>query len=348
MRDSAAMPSTSPNPPAAGPSLSRRRVITIAAAFAGMPTIGAAAGRHDAGALHQWRGVALGAEASLSLWHPDPAKARRMIALSVAEIARLEAIFSLFRPDSELSRLNRDAELTRPSTELRDLLVASQRMGDLSGGGFDVTIQPLWDLYAAHFSTGQQAQYGPDRHRLDTARRLVDYRAMDVGAGRIAFARQGMRATLNGIAQGYITDRVADMMRDFGFEQVVVELGEIRALGAHPDGRPWRVGIKNAHAPDEIARNVEIVDQAVATSGGYGTEFDPGGRHHHLFDPVTGESARRVLDVTVIGPQATDADALATAIFVAPEDRAVNLVGAFPGVTAQITRLDGTLRQIAG
>ena len=107
-------------------------------------------------------------------------------------------------------------------------------------------------------------------------------------------------------------------------------------------------GIKDARAPDEIVRTVEIVDQAVATSGGYGTKFDPGSRHHHLFDPATGESARRVLDVTVVGPRATDADALATAIFVAPEGRAETLVRAFPGVTAQITRLDGSLRRIGG
>lgn len=334
-------------PPPARPGPTRRRLITIVAAFAGMPVFGALA-RQDAGVLHQWRGVALGAEASLSLWHPDPAAARHMIALSVSEIARLEAIFSLFRPDSELSRLNRDGALARPSLELRDLLEACQRMSALSGGGFDVTVQPLWDLYAAHFQTGQRSSQGPDRRRLDTARALVDYRAMDIGAGRIAYARPGMRATLNGVAQGYITDRVADMMRDFGFEQVVVELGEIRALGSHPDGRPWRVGIKDPRAPDEIVRTVEIVDRAVATSGGYGTKFDPGSRHHHLFDPATGESARRVLDVTVVGPRATDADALATAIFVAPEGRAETLVRAFPGVTAQITRLDGSLRRIPG
>ncbi len=93
---------------------------------------------------------------------------------------------------------------------------------------------------------------------------------------------------------------------------------------------------------------IDVADQAVATSGGYGTGFDASGRHHHIFDPTTGTSARRYLDVTVIGPRATVADALSTALFVAPEARAEPLVQAFPGVYAIITDLDGSVRTIAG
>ena len=93
---------------------------------------------------------------------------------------------------------------------------------------------------------------------------------------------------------------------------------------------------------------IDVADQAVATSGGYGTGFDASGRHHHIFDPTTGTSARRYLDVTVIGPRATVADALSTALFVASEARAEPLVRAFPGVYALITDLDGSVRTIAG
>ena len=341
------MSKTHQTPHSPGVAMSRRSAITIVAAAAGMPLIGAAA-RAAAGEFHLWRGAALGAEASLTLWHPDPVKARRMVGLVLGEIARLEKIFSLFQPGSELARFNRDGTVAQPSADLRLLLEQSQTMGALSGGAFDITVQPLWDLYAAHFDTNPDAQGGPDPRRIDAVRARVDYRAIDVGPARAAFARSGMTATMNGIAQGYITDRVADMMRDDGFDQVIVELGEIRTLGSHPEGRPWRVGIKDPRAPSQIARMIDVADQAVATSGGYGTGFDASGRHHHIFDPTTGTSARRYLDVTVIGPRATVADALSTALFVAPEARAEPLVRAFPGVYALITDPDGSVRRIAG
>ncbi len=334
-------------PNTSGKALSRRRAITIIGAAASMPLFGAAA-RGAGGEFHLWRGEALGAEASLTLWHPDPARAQRMIGLALGEIERLEKIFSLFRPDSELARLNRDGAVDRPSADLRLLLEHSQRVGALSGGAFDITVQPLWDLYAAHFGANPDAQDGPDPRRIEAALARVDYRAIDVGPARAEFARPGMTATMNGIAQGYITDRIADMMRDDGFDQVIVELGEIRTLGSHPEGRPWRVGIKDPRAPTEIARTIDVANQAVATSGGYGTGFDASGRHHHIFDPATGTSARRYLDVTVIGPRATAADALSTALFVAPEARAEPLVAAYPGMYALVTGLDGSVRRIAG
>lgn len=330
-----------------GAPIGRRRAVTIIAGAAGMSLIGAVA-RADTGEFHLWRGAALGAEASLTLWHPDPAKAQRMVGMSLKEIARLEKIFSLFQPDSELARLNRDGTLSQPSKDLRLLLEQSQRMGTLSGGAFDITVQPFWDLYAAHFGANPNMEHGPDPRHIEVARALVDYRAIDVSSGHVAFARPGMAATMNGIAQGYIADRIADMMRDDGFDQVVVELGEIRALGNHPNGRPWRVGIKDPLAPLQIARMIDVSDQAVATSGGYGTGFDPSGHHHHIFDPTTGASARRYLDVTVVGLRAMVADALSTALFVAPEARAVSLVRSFPGVYALITDLDGGVRVIEG
>jgi thiamine biosynthesis lipoprotein len=147
-----------------------------------------------------------------------------------------------------------------------------------------------------------------------------------------------MAITLNSIAQGYITDTITDMLRNEGFESAVVDLGEIRTLGHHPEGRPWQLGIRSNRAG--TARTIELEDMALAVSGGYGTPFEPSGRFHHIFDPRTGLSANALVDVAVTGPSATVANGLSTAIFVAGENQATRLLSAYPETRATLTRLD--------
>jgi thiamine biosynthesis lipoprotein len=334
-----------PRSPAA--SVTRRRAIGIFAAAVGLPLIAAGVrGLAPQGRFHNWQGEALGTVATLSLWHPDEARARRMIGHSRREIERLEQIFSLHRAGSELSRLNRFGSVAAPSRELRAVFDLAQRMGALSGGAFDMTVQPLWLLYARHFETAGPDAAGPDQRTLARVVSHIDYRRVTIGRARIAFEAPAMAVTLNGIAQGFITDRVADMLRDSGFEHVVVDLGEVRTLGGHPGGRPWRVGIRNATSPGEVAGTVDIAGEALAVSGGYASRFDAAARHHHIFGPDTGRSATRLLDVAVIGPRATEADALSTAIFAAGEARARTLLAAFAGTRARITRHDGTIAEL--
>jgi thiamine biosynthesis lipoprotein len=229
----------------------------------------------------------------------------------------------------------------KPSPELRKLIEESQRLGELSGGAFDISVQPLWRLYEAHFWSRTQIQPDIGRKAHDVAQALVDFRRIDSGTAAIGFARAGMAITLNGIAQGTITDAIADMLRNEGFESAVVDLGEFRTLGRHPDGRPWRLGIRNT------GRTVELEDMALAVSGGYGTTFEPSGRFHHIFDPRTGASANSLANVAVIGPRATAADGLATAICVAGEARAPALLAAYPQTRAILTRLVGSSMVLA-
>src|SRR5207237_1898603 len=161
------------------------------------------------------------------------------------EIERFERSFSLYRSDSEISRLNEAGRLTKPSPELRQLIEDSQRLGELSGGAFDISVQPLWRLYEAHFWSHTHIQPDIGARAHEVARALVDFRRIDSGTASIGFARAGMAITLNGIAQGFITDAIADMLRNGGFESAVVDLGEFRTIGRHPDGHPWRLGIGN-------------------------------------------------------------------------------------------------------
>src|SRR5262245_9374839 len=319
----------------------RRRALRIVAAAAGVPLmIAAVRASAPKGELHSWQGEVLGAVSELTLWHTDAAFAQRTIRKVRLEIERYERIFSLYRADSEIARLNDSGRLERPSAELRALVEQSQRIGALSAGAFDITVQPLWQLYEAHFWSRSDVQVDIAARARDVAQALVDFRRIEAGATSIGFTRAGMAITLNSLAQGYITDAIADLLRHEGFESAVVDLGEFRTLGRHPDGRPWRIGIRNGGAVGGDGRMVELADMALAVSGGYGTRFEPSGRFHHIFDPVTGASANGLIDVAVIGPRATAANALSTAICVAGEARARGLLAAYPGMQAILTRPD--------
>lgn len=323
--------------------LTRRRAIRIVAAAAGLP-LGIAALRASAppAQMFHWHGAVLDAVSELTLWHTDAALVRRTFLKMRAEIERFERIFSLYRADSEIARLNAAGALAKPAPELRALIEESQRFGMLSGGAFDITVQPLWQLYEAQFWSRTHVVDDIVARAQEVARERVDFRLVDTGASRIAFAREGMGMTLNSVAQGFITDAVADMLRNDGFETAMVDLGEYHALGRHPDGHPWRVGIRNALAADGLDRVVELDDTALAVSGGYGTTFEPSGRFHHIFDPRTGASAHRLADAAVTGPRATVANALAVALCVLGEGRAQPLLQACPETRAIVTRPDGT------
>lgn len=300
---------------ATGIGTTRRRFIAIAASMAALaaaPGLGRAALP-----IREWRGVALGAQASIRLAHPDQGAAVRLLERCAAEITRLERIFSLYLPGSDLSRLNRVGVLEAPSFELVELLGRAAAMSAATGGVFDVTVQPLWRRYAEHFATVGADAAGPE---VEDLLELVDWRAVQVDADCIALRRPGMGVTLNGIAQGYITDRVAELLRGEGMDQVLIDLGETRALGSHPHGRPWRVGIADPADPKRIAARLDLADSALATSGGYGTPFDHTGRVNHLIDPRSGRSAPAARSVSVLAEEATTADAASTAFALMPVD----------------------------
>ena len=149
-----------------------------------------------------------------------------------------------------------------------------------------------------------------------------------------------MAITLNGIAQGYITDRIVDILREAGIDRSLVDMGETRAMGDRPDGGPWIVGLEDPIHSGRVAQRIEIENQAVATSGGYGTQFDAAGHFNHLFDPATGGTSWRYLSVSVVAPTATVADALSTAFSLMPLDKTRRIVDAL-GIKAYFTLPSG-------
>lgn len=323
-------------------SRSRRDVLKIFGAAAVVPALaGGVRAFAPQGKLYEWRLEVMGASSELALWHEDPAVANRTIDQVRSEIVRLDGVFSLYRSDSEISRLNRDGFLDNPSWELRDMLMAGRQFGELSDGAFDISVQPLWDLYAAHFWQGASASGDIDDAAKIVAERLVDYRLIEVGKRRIELGRPGMGVTLNSIGQGFVADRIADMLCGHGFTHVYADLGEIRLIGDHPDGRPWRIGLRDPRDQSYFGRTLDLENIGLAVSGGYATPFEKTGRHHHIFDPRTGLSAHRMAAIAVTAPSAMIANGIATSIYVAGREQAAKILAAYPGARAVITTAAG-------
>jgi thiamine biosynthesis lipoprotein len=305
--------------------LTRRRAITIVAATTAGAILGPDGG--PATIEHEWRGLAMGADARIVFCGADRATAAAAADMATAEIARLEQALSLFRADSEICRLNRDAILRSPSHDLRRALVLGLAIAELTGGLFDPTVQALWESYVDWFAADPHAGL-PPASRAAAARALVDWRRITLDAESIALG-PGQRVTLNGLGQGYVTDRVAELLRRIGFVHVLVDLGEQRVLGPRPGGEPWRVA-----RGDEV---IGLRDGALATSEGAGCILGAGGEVHHLFDPRTGLSAVRWRRVSVHHPLAAVADGLSTALYAASEAEIETVLARLGGLVVWAT-----------
>lgn len=286
--------------------LTRRRFLTISAA-----TLGLATTAHAAPPVAHWRGTALGAGASMQLSGVSGDAARKVFNGVEAELNRLEDIFSLYRPGSALSRLNRDGFLTLPPPELLEVFSLCTTIHTGTAGAFDPTVQPLWTLFANH------AGHMPSRHELDEALALVGWGKVSISSARVAFARPGMAVTLNGIAQGYVTDRVADLLRGQGLRDVLVDMGEIVASGHPAHGAGWTAGIA---APDgRVVQRTVLRDRALATSAPLGTRIGGTDAVGHILDPRHGTPAQARPLVSVSADRAALADALSTAFCLMPD-----------------------------
>lgn len=326
--------------------MSRRRFITFVAAAAGLPLL-LKAGGSQANPV-RWEGTALGAPASIQLYHPDEAQARAAITAGLSELKRLEAIFSVYRADSSISQLNREGVLENAPDDFIAMLTRALSLAKISDGVYDPTIQPVWQTYFRHFTASNPNPAGPSSRDLAAALELVNWRAVEVDAGRnrVSFARPGMGLTLNSGAQGYITDRVADVLRAHGFDRMLVDMGEPRALSAKPDGSAWRIGIANPADPSRSVVTLDLVDKCVATSGGYGTLFDSASAFTHLIDTRTGRTAPALLGVSVVADTGSIADGLSTAMLMAPIERRQAILNAAGGQKAIYVTPEGVVSTV--
>jgi len=298
--------------------LKRRRFLTLASAAC------LAAPKAHA---FRWQGTALGAKAQIILDHPRAADITRR---ARAEIDRLEDVFSLYRPGSALRRLNAAGRLVAPPFELLRCLAIARRVHRATDGRFDPTVQPLWNVLAEAHSRGRPAP----QDALDTARRAIGFARVGFDSGAVVLSA-GQALTLNGIAQGFIADQVARLMRAEGVSDVLIDTGEIVALGLPPDRDGWPVTI----AGETEARLLR--GRAMATSAPLGTVLDAAGTVGHIVDPRTGiAAAPPIRQITISAAEAALADALSTGLCLA-QDRAEAISWLQEFADARLERLVG-------
>ncbi len=280
---------------------------------------------------------ALGSTVSITAVHSNESQANRALDAAFAELELVEQLMSIYRADSQLARLNRDQRLDDPHPYLLDVLQAATSMSEKTDGAFDITIQPLWELYATARKDGQL----PSDAQVEAARGLVDWRRVERSSDHVRLRGAGTKITLNGIAQGFAADRVTKTLRNHGIEHALIDTGEIGTLGAKPDDNGWTIGIQHPRDEQAYLSLAKLAGRCLATSGDYATSFSPDHEHHHLFDPRTGHSPAELASVSIAANSALEADALSTAVFVMGIQQGSALIRKTPGADAMLVSKDG-------
>lgn len=262
------------------------------------------------------------------------------------ETVRLEGILSWFDPDSEISRINNSAGIRYEKLSLDTYEVLSQAVefSKCCQGCFDVTIGPLVALWKNARNTSEP----PDELKINRVISLVDHTdlVLDLAEKAAYLKRVGQSIDLGGIGKGFAADKILEVLKKYDISSAFTNFGgNVAAIGAKPDGTPWRVGIQHPRQENDLIGVVSVVDKSVVTSGDYQRYFigSDGKRYHHILNPATGyPSESGLISVTIVADRSITADALSTVLYIAGMKRGIGLLKSFPGTEAIL--IDENLR----
>ena len=288
----------------------------------------------------------MGVPWTITLHASSATAGERALAEAFAEVERLEAILSDYKPESELSRLSAAAPTAAAlpvGDDLWRVLDRAVEIRDATGGAFDPTVGPLTTLWRQSRRSGVM----PLPEKLAAAREAVgpDALRLDHGRQAVALERPGMRLDLGGIGMGYAIDRVLDLLRRRGIRAAMIDAsGDVAVSGPPPGTAGWRIevaALNPATAATAPPETLLLVNAAITTSGDafQGVEI-AGIRYSHIVDPRTGIGVVGPAAVTVIAPDCTTADALATAASVLGPEAGLRAVAAEPGCAARFVWIE--------
>jgi thiamine biosynthesis lipoprotein len=235
------------------------------------------------------------------------------------EVHRLDQMLSNYKPESELSEVNRKAgEQAVPVTrEMYDLLAACVEYSRASEGAFDITVGPLMKVWGFYKGTGRL----PHRAEVRGALERVGYRNIVLdGANRtVRFSKPGVELDPGGIGKGYAVDRMVEVLKQYGIQTAFVSASgsSIYGLGAPPGEKGWKVQIRDPKDEKKTVADVYLKDESMSTSGNYEKFFRAEGRvYSHIMDPRTGWPAQGVLSVSAVTPRTIDSEAWTKPLFV--------------------------------
>jgi thiamine biosynthesis lipoprotein len=266
----------------------------------------------------------------------------------MAEFRRLDAMMSLYRDGSEISKVNLAAGKgpVKVSPEMIEVVERAAEISKLSGGVFDVTVGPLVVLWQMRLKEGAV----PTDDEIARVRPLVNYRnvIVDRKASTLFLKRKGMILDLGGM-KGYLADRVADLFRSRGITNAVIAIaGDIWVMGRREDGAPWRIGVQHPRDHDRTLTVLELSDKYICTSGDYERFVIKGKkRYHHIIDPRTGRPSEGTISVTLIGDRGSLIDPLAKVPFILGAEKGLQFVKKL-GAEAIIVDDQGRVTTTAG
>ena len=283
---------------------------------------------------------AMGTYVSISALNRSKDRAEEAIGCAFEEMDRLAAILSRYEPSSAVSVLNGDGYIADAPAELTQVVGSALQLHKLSRGAFDISVQPLVDLFRESL-TGE-APAPPTSEQMMSALALVDSGNIDLSKRAVSFRVPGMAITLDGIAKGYIVDKMAEVLKRRRVKNYLINAGgDIRTAGTKEKKQPWTVAVQDPTKHGDFPDVLQLKSAGVATSGSYEIYFDREKTFHHIVNTSTGRSPDVNSSVSVVAPSSMAADALATGIFVMDPETGIEFIDKFPRCACFIIDKDG-------
>jgi thiamine biosynthesis lipoprotein len=260
---------------------------------------------------------------TITVHHEDKELAKEAVGDAFARIKKIEGLLSSYEPGSEVWLLNENKFIDNPSDELRINIEKSIYYSKLSGGSFDITVQPILDLYSSSFGNKGRA---PTDEEIEKELEKVDFTRIKLTEDNISIGMD-QKITLGGIAKGYAVEEAIGILKEYGIKNALINAGgDMRGIGKKYGNLDWTIALENPRNNDEFVATFKLSDRSIVTSGDYERYFNENKSFHHIVDPKTGYSATELISVTIITDNAFDADAISTAVFALGKENGLALI----------------------
>ena len=271
--------------------------------------------------------IAMGTYVTVTAVHESRDLAQEAIGRAFEKMEMLIPVFNRHDSASALSVLNRDGCISSPPPELAEVMRWSLEFLYDTHGYFNVTVKPLLDLFDA--TVGRDGTF-PGDEQIAAACEAVDGQGYDINDNRIELWHPETGVTLDGIAKGYIVDMMSASLAEAGVANHLINAGgDIRTSGMNRSGDPWTIAVQDPDKSHQYPLVLRMTDGAVATSGNYEVYYDEERVFHHIIDPSTGRSPGHNASVSVRARSVMVADALSTALFIAPYHEGAGLLNSW-------------------
>lgn len=289
----------------------------------------------------------MGTRIVVELWADSRAQGDAAIEAVMDEMRRVDRDMSTYKPTSEVSKVNAEAAQAplRISPELFELLTQALEYSRITDGAFDITYASVGYMYDF------RQHLRPNQAQIEKALPAINYRhiLLDPKAQTVKFSQPGVRIDLGGIGKGHAVDQGIKILQARGIRHALVTAGGDSRIIGDRFGKPWVIGIRHPDRKDEVIARIPLEDAAISTSGDYERYFDENGvRYHHIIDPHSGQSARKVRSATIIGPTATRTDGLSKTAFVLGAERALEIYNRLEDIDAVLVTPDGRVLYTKG